>query len=98
MFQHHFFCHCLSMRLNCLTGLPLGIVGITITSPVTCMFRISVPLCPVFPHSLHLALGQRQSRMSYSSCCYLMPRSAALEGHLLTVFTILLTVRCLIAY
>ena len=56
-------CHCLSMRLNCLTGLINGIASIAKKLLTTCMFPLSIPLCLVFPYSIHLALGQRRSRL-----------------------------------
>ncbi len=74
-------CHCLSMQLNCLTGLALGIISIVMILPITCMFCTSVPLSLVFPRSLRLALGQRLSRMYCISYCYLTALAVVtLEG------------------
>ena|SRR6266851_5352696 len=75
-------CHHLSMWLNCHTGLVSGITGITKKWLVTCMFPISIPLCPVFLCSICLTLGQRRS-LPYLYVPCIVPVFAALEGFLL---------------
>src|SRR6266851_2541463 len=68
------------MQLNCLTSLSRGIVSIVVILPVTCTVRMSVPLSLIFPHLLHLALGQRPSPMYYSSCRHLVGTLTTLDG------------------
>ena len=83
-------CHHLSTQLNCLIGLSLGIVGFIMILPVTSMFRMSVPLSLVFPHSLCLTLGQRLSLMYYYSYRCLVVLPTALEGLSLLMLTVCL--------
>ncbi len=73
-------CHHLSMRLNCLTGLSRGIVGIIVILPVTCIVRMYHLSCLVFPRSYSLTLGQRSSLMYCSSYLYPVCLRAALDG------------------
>jgi|SRR6266851_5922323 len=47
------------MQINCLPGLLHGIASIIVIWLVTYTFPISIPLCPIFPHFVCLALGQR---------------------------------------
>jgi len=72
----HPYCHCLSTWLNCLPGQLFGIASFAVIWHTICTFPISIPLCPIFPRFICLALGQRLY-------CPHIPLSDALEGLLL---------------
>ncbi len=71
------------MQLNCLPGLRSGIASIIVVWPISCTFHMLTPLSPVFPHSLCLALGQRQCWMYYCLWISLVSVLVTLKGFLL---------------